>query len=164
MVNCRTNFNSANLDENQAENSAYGILTYQNKSDLFNMQASVFTRYSGVLFRPDEVGDLFFNGVASRVDRQIYANGLEVDMSYKLNEQNTLRGGLLFTASHATVGTATLVFPTLPDGSQASDMPLGIVDNTSQYGYFYGVYIQDEWKPFEQLTINFSGRFDIADE
>jgi hypothetical protein len=163
-VNGRTTFNSSKLDENQAENSAYAILTYQKKSDLFNMQTSVFTRYSGVLFRPDEVGDLIFNGVASRVDRQIYTNGAELDMSYKLNDQNTLRGGLLFTASHATVGTATLVFPTLPDGSQASDVPFRIVDNTSQFGYFYGIYLQDEWKPFEQLTINFGGRFDVADE
>ena len=90
----------------------------------FNMQASVFTRYSVVLFRPDEVGDLFFNGVASRVDRQIYTNGLEVDMSYKLNDQNTLRGGLLFTASHATVDTVTLVFPVDAMGNQTSDAPL----------------------------------------
>jgi hypothetical protein len=162
VVNGRDNFNSAKLDENQAENSAYGILTYQKKSDLFNMQASVFTRYSGVLFRPDEVGDLFFNGVASRVDRQIYTNGLEVDMSYKLNDQNTLRGGLLFTASHATVGSATLVFPVDAIGNQTSDVPIRIVDNSSLNGYFAGFYLQDEWKPFEQLTINFGGRIDIA--
>ncbi|PYL90917.1 MAG: TonB-dependent receptor, partial [Verrucomicrobia bacterium] len=162
VVNGRDNFNSAKLDENQAENSAYGILTYQKKSDLFNMQASVFTRYSGVLFRPDEVGDLFFNGVASRVDRQIYTNGLEVDMSYKLNDQNTLRGGLLFTASHATVGSATLVFPVDAIGNQTSDVPFRIVDNSSLNGYFAGFYLQDEWKLFEQLTINFGGRVDIA--
>ena len=162
VVNGRDNFNSAKLDENQAENSAYGILTYQKKSDLFNMQASVFTRYSGVLFRPDEVGDLFFNGVASRVDRQIYTNGGEVDMSYKLNDQNTLRGGLLFTASHATVGSATLVFPVDEMGNQTSDVPIRIVDNSSLNGYFAGFYLQDEWKPFEQLTINFGGRIDIA--
>ena len=161
-VNGRDNFNSAKLDENQAENSAYGILTYQKKSDQFNVQASVFTRYSGVLFRPDEVGDLFFNGVASRVDRQIYTNGLEVDMSYKLNDQNTLRGGLLFTASHATVGSATLVFPVDAMGNQTSDVPFRIVDNSSLNGYFAGFYLQDEWKPFEQLTINFGGRIDIA--
>ncbi|HEY8671087.1 MAG TPA: hypothetical protein VIL63_09635, partial [Terriglobales bacterium] len=66
VVNGSTDFDSAKLDENQAENSSYAILAYQEKSDLFNMQASVFTRYSGVLFRPDNVGDLFFNGVASR--------------------------------------------------------------------------------------------------
>jgi hypothetical protein len=162
VVNGRDNFNSAKLDENQAENSAYGILTYQKKSDLFNVQASVFSRYSGVLFRPDEVGDLFFNGVASRVDRQIYTNGLEVDMSYKLNDQNTLRGGLLFTASHAMVGSATLVFPVDAMGNQTSDVPFRIVDNSSLNGYFAGFYLQDEWKPFEQLTINFGGRVDIA--
>src|SRR5947199_2639577 len=121
-VNGRTTFDSSKLDENQAENSAYAILAYQKKSELFNMQASVFTRYSGVLFRTDEVGDLFFNGVASRVDRQIYTNGADLDMSYKRNEQYTLRGGLLFTASHATVGTATLVFRQLSDGMQAGDM------------------------------------------
>ena len=164
VVNGSTDFDSAKLDENQAENSSYAILAYQKKSDLFNMQASVFTRYSGVLFRPDNVGDLFFNGVASRVDRQIYTNGAELDLSYNLNEQNTLRGGLFFTASHATAGTATSVFPVDALGNQTSDIPFRIADNSSLDGYFYGSYLQDEWKPFEQLTINFGGRFDLVDE
>jgi len=164
VVNGRTDFDSAKLDENQAENSSYAILAYQKKSDLFNMQASVFTRYSGVLFRPDNEGDLFFNGVASRVDRQIYTNGAELDLSYHLNEQHTLRGGLFFTASHATAGTATSVFPVDALGNQTSDVPFRIVDNSSLDGYFYGSYLQDEWKLFEQLTINFGARFDLADE
>ena len=164
VVNGSTDFNSAKLNENQAENSSYGILTYQKKSDVFNLQASVFTRYSGVLFRPDNVGDLFFNGVASRVDRQIVTNGAELDMSYNLNERNTLRGGLFFTASYAPVGTSTLVFPADALGNQTSDVPFRIVDNSSQNGYFFGSYLQDEWKPFEQLTINFGGRFDLANE
>jgi len=164
VVNGSTDFDSAKLDENQAENSSYAILAYQKKSDLFNMQASVFTRYSGVLFRPDNVGDLFFNGVASRVDRQIYTNGAELDLSYNLNEQNTLRGGLFFTASHASTGTATSVFSVDALGNQTSDIPFRIADNSSLDGYFYGSYLQDEWKPFEQLTINFGGRFDLVDE
>src|SRR5436305_9237445 len=83
-------------------------------------------------------------------------------MSYRLNDQNTLRGGLLFTASHATVGSATLVFPVDAMGNQTSDVPFRIVDNSSLNGYFAGFYLQDEWKPFEQLTINFGGRIDIA--
>ena len=164
VVNGSTEFESAKLDENQAENSSYAILAYQKKSDVFNMQASVFTRYSGVLFQPDNVGDLFFNGVASRVDRQIYANGAELDTSYDLNAQNTLRGGLFFTGSHATAGTATSVFPVDGLGNQTSDIPFRIVDNSSQDGYFYSSYLQDEWKPFDQLTINFGARFDLADE
>ncbi len=159
----RSTFNSAKLNETQVEQNAYAILTYQKKIDDFNMQASVFTRYSSVLFRPDNVGDLIFNGVASRVDRDIFSNGIELDASYKLNDQHTLRGGFLVTEQHATVGTATLVFPVDANGNQTSDVPLRVVDNSGKYGYLYGLYLQDEWNPFEQLTINFGGRFDIVD-
>jgi len=159
----RSTFNSAKLDETQVEQDAYAILAYQKKIDDFNMQASVFALYSSVLFRPDNVGDLIFNGVASRVDRDIFSNGLALDASYKLNDQHTLRGGFFFTEQHATVGTATLVFPVDANGDQTSDIPLRIVDNSGKYGYLYGLYLQDEWKPFEQLTMNFGGRFDIVD-
>ena len=96
------------------------------------------------------------------MDRQIYTNGFEVDMSYKLNEQNT-PGRSAFTASHATVGSATLVFPVDAMGNRTSDVPFRIVDNSSLNGYFAGFYLQDEWKPFEQLTINFGGRIDVED-
>jgi len=161
-VNGRSTFDSAKLDENQSEDSAYEILTYQKKADDFNFQASVFNRYSSILFRPDNVGDLIFNGVASRVDRAILSNGVEFDASYKLNDQHTIRGGFLFTEQHASVGTATLVFPVDADGNQTSDVPQRIVDNNDKYGYFYGFYLQDEWKPFEQLTINFGGRLDFV--
>jgi hypothetical protein len=159
----RSTFNSADLNETQVEQDAYTILAYQKKSDVFNMQASVFTLYSSVLFRPDDVGDLIFNGVASRVDRDIFSNGLEFDASYKLTDQHTLRGGFFFLEQHATVGTVTLAFPADANGNQTSDIPLRIVDNNGKYGYLYGFYLQDEWKPFEQLTINFGGRFDVVD-
>src|SRR5882762_4351359 len=158
----RSTFDSAKLDENQSEDSAYEILTYQKKVDDFNFQASVFNRYSSILFRPDNVGDLIFNGVASRVDRAILSNGVEFDSSYKLNDQHTIRGGFLFTEQHATIDTVTLVFPVDASGNQTSDVPIRIVDNHDKYGYFYGFYLQDEWKPFEQLTINFGGRLDFV--
>jgi hypothetical protein len=156
-------FDSAKLDENQTEQNTYAIVAYQKKVDDFNMQVAAFTRYSSVLFRPDDVGDLIFNGVASRIDRDILSNGIELDMSYKLSDQHTLRGGLIFTEQYATINTATLVFPVDENGNQSSDVPLRIVDNHDKYGYFYGFYLQDEWKPFEQLTINFGGRFDVVD-
>ena len=158
----RSTFDSAKLDENQSEDSAYEILTYQKKAGDLNFQASVFNRYSSILFRPDNVGDLIFNGVASRVDRAILSNGVELDSSYKLNDQHTIRAGLIFTEQHATIDTATLVFPVDANGNQTSTTPQRIVDNHGKYGYFYGFYLQDEWKPFEQLTINFGGRLDFV--
>src|SRR4029077_3977335 len=107
----RSTFNSAKLNENQSEDNAYEIFTYQKKVDDFNFQASVFNRYSSILFRPDNVGDLIFNGVASRIDRDILSNGIELDSSYKLNEEHTLRAGFIFTEQYATIDTTTLVFP-----------------------------------------------------
>ena len=158
----RSTFNSAKLDENQSEDNAYEILTYQKKAGDLNFQASIFNRFSSILFRPDNVGDLIFNGVASRVDRDILSNGAELDSSYKLNDEHTLRAGFIFTEQHATVDTVTLVFPVDANGNQTSTTPRRIVDNNDKYGYFYGFYLQDEWKPFEQLTINFGGRLDFV--
>jgi hypothetical protein len=160
-VGPRSNFNSAKLDETQAETNSYEILTYQKKTGDLSFQASIFNRYSSILFRPDEVGDLIFNGVASRLDRDILSNGFEFDASYKLNDQHTIRSGAIFNEQYATVNTVTLVFPVDATGNQTSTTPLRIVDNNNKYGYFYGFYLQDEWKPFEQLTINFGGRLDF---
>src|SRR6202165_4765788 len=156
----RSTFNSAKLDENQSEDSAYEILTYQKKAGDLNFQASVFNRYSSILFRPDNVGDLIFNGVASRVDRDILSNGAEFDSSYKLNDEHTLRGGLIFTEQYATVDTTTLVFKVDANGTHTT--PMRIVDNHEKYGYFYGFYLQDEWKPLDQVTVNFGGRLDFV--
>src|SRR5260370_2291699 len=113
----RTNFNSAKLDENQSEDNAYEILTYQKNARDFNFQASVFNRYSSILFRPDNVGDLIFNGVASRVDRDILSNGAEFDSSYKLNDEHTLRGGLIFSPPYTPRHTTPLCFPVASPGN-----------------------------------------------
>src|SRR5437588_4923430 len=128
-VGTRSTFDSAKLDENQSEDSTYAILTYQKHVGDFSFQASAFNRYSAILFRPDDVGDLIFNGVASRVDRGILSNGIEFDSSYKLTDQHTLRAGFIFTEGYATVDTVTLVFPVDENGHQTSTIPLRIVDN-----------------------------------
>src|SRR6476660_10105320 len=146
-VGTRSTFDSAKLDENQSEDSTYAILTYQKHVGDFSFQASAFNRYSVILFRPDDVGDLIFNGVASRVDRAILSNGVEFDSSYKLSDQNTLRAGFLVMEGQATFDTVTLAFPVDSDGNQSSTIPLRVVDNHDKYGYFYGLYLQDEWKP-----------------
>ena len=127
-----------------------------------NFQASIFTRYSSILFRPDEVGDLIFNGVASRLDRDILSNGFEFDASYKLNDQHTFAAVCHLQRAYATVNTVTLVFPVDADGNQTSTRRFESSIITTNTVTFAGFYLQDEWKPFEQLTINFGGRLDFA--
>src|SRR5260370_23419773 len=132
-VGTRSTFDSAKLDENQSEDSAYEILTYQKKAGDLNFQASIFNRYSSILFRPDDVGDLIFNGVASRVDRAILSNGAEFHSTSKLNDEHTLLAGFIFTEQHANIDTATLVFPVDASSNQTSTTPIRIVDNHDKY-------------------------------
>src|ERR1700736_796275 len=158
------NFDSRNLNENQHEQNEYVILAYQKSFDKVNLQLAAFSRYSGTLFTPDEKGDLIFNGVASRVDRSIFSNGIQFDASWAITDSNVLRGGFLFTSESANADTTTAVFPVDAIGNQASDVPFSIIDNHSRSGFIYGFYLQDEGKIFEALTINFGARVDIVDE
>ena len=157
-------FNSAKLNENQHQNNDYGVLAYQKTIDDFNFQASFFERYSSVLFTPDTAGDLIFNGVAGRVDQSLLTQGLEFDASYKINNQHTLRGGFTVTLQSQKANDPLAVFPTDATGAQSSDIPFTIQQGDYKIGWVYGFYLQDEWKPWTPLTINFGGRFDVVDE
>ena len=154
-----TTFDSTTLNENQNEQNYYGVVTYQKSAGDLNFQASVFGRNSSVHFTPDPVGDLFFNGVASEVERTLYSGGLQIDSSYELGDKHTLRGGVLVMDEAVSAHSTTTVFPV--DGSGNPTGPaFPIMDNHVIHGIFAGIYIQDEWKLFSNLTINYGARFD----
>ncbi len=157
-----SSFDSSSLNEHQTEKNYYGIIAYQKNFGDLNLQLAAFSRFSSTHFTPDWVGDLIFNGVASNVNRSIVSNGFQADASCKVNDKHTLRGGISFTAESAKVTASNSVFSADDMGNQLDTMPLTISDNTNKMGYLYGVYLQDEWKPFDKLTINYGGRFDVV--
>ena len=158
------NYNSRYLSENQHEQNDFAILAYQKSFENVNLQVAVFSRYSSTLFTPDDAGDLIFTGLAGRIDRSIFSNGVQFDASWVINDSNVLRGGFLLTVEHAQVETNNLVFPVNAAGMQTSDVPFTIISNQKTTGAYYGFYLQDEWKVFQPLTINFGARFDVVDE
>src|SRR5215469_8505752 len=158
------NFDSRFLSENQHEQNHYAILAYQKSFENINLQVAAFTRYSAILFTPDEKGDLIFTGLAGRIDRSILFGGVQFDASWAINDDHVLRGGFLVTVESARVATNNKVFPVDAMRIQTSDVPITIIDNQSKTGAYYGFYLQDEWKVFEPLTINFGARFDVVDE
>lgn len=160
-LNGMTDIDSSLLDAKQKEQNQFVALTYQGKAgDDFDYQASLFQRRSGVRYTPDAAGDLMFFGIAADVERRDEEVGVQADASYRLNEAHTLRTGLFFNDERFTVKNSSLVFPADADGNQVSDAAEIILDNSRINGHTGGVYVQDEWKPFKALTVNYGARFD----
>jgi outer membrane receptor protein involved in Fe transport len=154
-------FNSANLNENQNEQNYYGVVTYQKSLGDLNFQASAIGRNSDVHFTPDPVGDLYFNGVASDVNRKLYSGGLQADASYDLGDHHTIRGGTMLLDESVSADSTTTVFPVDPTTGNPTGPAFPIADNHALHGQFYGFYLQDEWKMFSKLTVNYGARFDV---
>ncbi len=154
-----TGFPSANLNEKQYESNRYGVLAYQSTigSD-FDYQLSYVARYTSVHFIPDPIGDLIINGVASNVIQSSLVNGFQGDGSYRLNDSHTIRMGFSLSNESTTSDNISTVFNELGgvfSGERA------INDNEPKNGNtLSGVYLQDEWKPFEKWTVNYGLRFD----
>jgi outer membrane receptor protein involved in Fe transport len=153
-------FSSAGLNENQNEQNYFGVLAYQKTAGELNLQVSAFGRDSSVHFTPDPLGDLYFNGVASDVDRRLDSAGVQGDASYSLTEKHTLRGGFTFLDESVSADTATTVFP-VDAGGDPTGPAFRIADSQSLHGTFSGAYLQDEWKLIPGLTLNFGARYDV---
>jgi outer membrane receptor protein involved in Fe transport len=154
------NFNSVNLNENQNEQNYYGVATWQKSAGDLNLQASAFGRNSDVHFTPDSVGDLYFNGVASDVQKQLYSGGLQADASYNLGDRHTIRGGVMLLDEYLSANSITTVFPVDGAGNPTGGAAYPIPDGNVSHALFAGVYLQDEWKILSQVTLNYGARFD----
>jgi len=159
-----TDFNSSLLNENQHQQNSYGVLAYQKSFDAFNIQAALFERYSTLLFTPDTEGDLIFNGLAGTENHSLNSQGIQVDASYDLDYQHTIRFGLSATMAEQHAEDPLDVFPADAAGNQTNDVPFTISQHDYRAGGLYGVYLQDEWKILPALTLNYGGRYDIVDQ
>ncbi|HEX3439356.1 MAG TPA: TonB-dependent receptor [Pseudolabrys sp.] len=150
-----SNFNSANLNEHQTEQNTFGVVALQKSLNDLDLQIAAFTRYSTLHFVPDTVGDVLFNGQATDVYRASTATGLQGDGAYRLNDQHTLRAGFTATLENTNVSNVSTVLP-----DTGVDAPFTITDNNSKLGGVAGVYLQDEWRITDKLTLNYGLRFD----
>ncbi|HYB69221.1 MAG TPA: TonB-dependent receptor [Candidatus Bathyarchaeia archaeon] len=161
-VNGVSTFDSSRVDETQLEQNYFAVLTYLKTLPGLSVQASTFARYSKMSFRPDELADLLFNGIAQRVDRSSIATGLQVDGTYVLTPTHTLNWGMYLAAEQTSVQSTSEVLPAT-DGAQTSDQPFRIFDSHGKTGYTYSVYLQDAWRIVPTVTINGGLRIDGLD-
>jgi outer membrane receptor protein involved in Fe transport len=152
--------NSATLNENEYDTYIANIAAWQSHGTDGDAQFAVYSRYAEVHFVPDIVGDLEFNDVASDVTRRSELDGAQGDASYIVNQQHTVRGGFAVSGEQTNVANVSTVLPVNPVTGAISSTPTTITDDNSKLGWNIGVYVQDEWKVTDQLTLNSGLRFD----
>jgi len=132
-------FNSSLLNENQHQQTPTVSWLIKNPSTP-STSRPLFERYSTVLFTPDTEGDLIFNGLAGTENHSLNSQGIQIDSSYILNDQHTIRFGLSATLSEQDANDPLLVFPadsaatkpTAPNHHPAGDYKAaGSTDSTS---------------------------------
>ncbi len=156
-----TYFPSALVDETQVEKYKFGVLALQKSVNDVNLQLAYFTRTSSIQFTPDLIGDLMFNGVATNVYRSSVANGIQGDGALRLNEAHTLRAGMFARMEKTTVSGVNALLPIdSVTGNQLSDIPFQAIDTSVLLGWLGGVYLADEWKLTDRLTLSSGMRFD----
>jgi outer membrane receptor protein involved in Fe transport len=163
-----SNFDTSTLNERQYEFSQFNVLAYQKSAGDIDYQLSYFNRYSQLHFRPDLIGDLVINGVASDIYRQSYINGIQEDSAWRIGYAHTLRFGFSMSAERSLVTNISTVLPVDPATGNQTDpvtgVPFGppftVFDSNSKIGWLIGTYVQDEWKITNQLTLNAGLRFD----
>ena len=152
---------SQNLDENQHEVNHWAVFALQGQTgSALSYQLAAFSRYSRIHYSPDPAGDLIYNGVASDSFRSSFTNGLQGDVTWWTNGRHTIRAGFDASAERAIADDTNAVLPGKP-GYQTSDVPFSIVDDHAKTAWLYGIYLQDEWRCTDQLTLNYGARADL---
>ena len=84
----------------------------------------------------------------------------KANSTYRLVDNHTIRAGFYIQTDHALSDTTSQVLAVDDNGNQTSDVPVSVVDNGTKTAWSYSAYIQDEWKPLPDFTINYGVRFD----
>src|SRR5579872_6570872 len=147
-VNGQTDFPSEKINENQAEATYYGVVSYLHTSDRFTSQVSLFARYSTLKFTPDPVADILYNGVSQLAAKTDVAGGVQAEGVYTLNDAHTLRGGVIVEVDRSSSKTTSQVIlldaasglelsPTAPFAPNPGPGPFTIVDNGARTAETY---------------------------
>jgi outer membrane receptor protein involved in Fe transport len=163
-LNGRTTFDSAELDQNQKQQTHFGVLAYQFSGDAIDIQAAPFVRYARAHYTPDlQGGQLLFNGVDSELSQASTAYGAQADAAFKGWAAHTIRFGGFWQHDRTRTDSTNRVFAVDALGNQASDVPIVIPVRQGATGDTWSGYVQDEWALSDALTFNYGVRYDLFD-
>ena len=150
---------SSRLDQRQNEFTTFNVVALQRSAGDVDSQLSYFQRYSTLHFKPDTLGNLLINGVASDVYRSSLTNGLQSDNAWRAAPDHTLRFGFAVSAEQTLNNSNNVVLP-LDAVANPFDAPFNQNDRIRKTGYLASAYVQDEWRITDRVILNTGLRFD----
>lgn len=110
-------------------------------------------------FKPDPVGELIYQGVASRASHDDIDNTLQGDLTYRVGA-HTLGAGFYVGAYRVIATDRSLVFPLDANGNQASFTPIQVTNRDRATNLLAGLYVDDLWQLGERWKLNMGLRWD----
>ena len=159
-VNGVSSFASDHMQSHQKETTNYVIGSFLHTAGIFTGQVSVFARTSQLVYTPDWDAELAFNGVAQEANKRDTSVGIQAEGSWMINNFHTVRAGLIASTDQSKSATLSHVFDLDSTGAQTSDVPVVIADSGEQTSDTVSLYVQDEWKPLDHVTLNYGLRYD----
>lgn len=147
--------------------------------DGISYQLAYTAHFISQAFRPDDVGELIYQGEASTATHYDEDNTLQGDLTGAVGA-HTLGAGFYLGDYHVTAEDASLVFPvflsgeristvsaetvqtppTEPSGLQASTTPEQVIADTRATNILVGLYVNDLWRITNRLRADLGLRFD----
>lgn len=150
---------SDNLNETQLQTTGFGVASWLHHAGPFSLQANIFTRVSTLNFSPDILGGLIFNLQAQHAHKQDSAYGTQMEASYIASPHHVVRAGFILNRATSDTDTNTWVFATSPS-MKIYGNPFNLPYSTHATQKTYSLYLQDEFRLAQHVTLNYGLRYD----
>jgi len=152
-------FPSADINSTVDQQDYYGVLALNGALGTnADYQVAYTIHYNRENFNPDPISDLIYQGIAPKVFDSDFSNAGQGNLTYRLGNDHTLRGGFYFGEYGVEADNTSQVFPI--SSGKALDVPIAISADLNKINLVYGVYVQDAWQLSEKLSVNFGSRWD----
>jgi hypothetical protein len=123
------------------------------------LQLGYTAHYIAQQFEPDNVGELIYQGVASRATHEDADQTLQGDLQFH-SGPHTLAAGFYVGDYRVQDSVHSLVFAADADGNQTSDLPLARATGSSASNILSSLYVSDLWALSPRLSLDLGLRGD----
>jgi hypothetical protein len=153
---------SSAIDSGLNQQDYYGVFAlngvFGSRADY---QLAYTAHYNTQSFYPDPGADLIYQGISSDVFTSDLSNTVEGDLTYRPGASHSLRTGFYMGEYGVESEQTSQVFPIVM--GEPTTIPVSRTANLNKINLVYGIYLQDDWRITDKLSVNFGSRWDRVD-